>query len=159
MRCRFVNLREKVLAIYEGGFVGQGPYKPKVINFINPKGKKAWDKKNIIEKRWLLILRGYYANRRRISSVKDHQENSIMKNWQKNGGKAGNPGELLQLYWTSTFNWTNLLAPKNILHNTAEFWDANAVRVLKRLIFRYQPNIVITDFADEAKANAIIGWS
>jgi hypothetical protein len=155
----FRRLRGKVLAVYEKGFVGKGPFKNKVISVINPKGKKAWVKMEPKTKRQKLILRGEYANRRRLSSVKPHQENSIMKNWQKNGGKAGYPGEFLQLYWTSTFNWTNLTASRNILENTAEFWTADAVSVLKRLIFRYQPNIVITDFADEAKANAIIGWS
>lgn len=156
----FRRLRGKVLAVYEKEFVGRGPFKNKVITVINPKKKKAWVKMKPNEKRQKLILRGYYANRRSYKSVLDHQTNSVLKNWQKNGGKAGYPGELLQLYWTSTWHIKCKFGnQQHIARNTMFLWRRDAIDKLKRLIFRYQPNVVITDFAEEAKADIIINWN
>jgi hypothetical protein len=155
-------LRGKVLAIYEEGFVGEGPYKDLVINFINPKKKKkneemAWKKLSENEKKFKLIIRGYYANKRSYKSLATHQTEKILKQWKKNGGKKGYPGELLQLYWTSTWHpGCKLGDQQNIAGNTAPLWTKSAIENLKKLIVEYKPNVVITDFADKWKAEIII---
>jgi hypothetical protein len=79
-----------------------------------------------------------------------------MRNWYINGWQTNYPGELMQLYWTSTNNETELWTHPNVEVNTDRIWDRAGRRDLKYLIGNFRPNIVITDFAERRKAKYIL---
>lgn len=149
------ELRGKVIAIYEEGFVGRGPYQYKVINFMNPKKDETWDRIDRMEKLNKLILRGYYSNKRQYKDMKKKQIR-LLQEWNRQGGKASFRGELMQLYWTSTWHPGSPLHKMNIKNNTAPLWKDSSRNELTNLIRRYKPNVVITDFADASKAYTIL---
>lgn len=153
------NLRGKVLVVYEENFRSKVQAK-KITYYKNCKmGKKS--KNSTIESRFSemwkiephngrLILRGQYANKLKENDIYADQEKK-MKYWYTEHRKECD--ELMQLYWTSTGKFGHL----NISYNTALIWLDSAKAKLHKLIKEYKPNIVLIDFIDDEKIEAILG--
>jgi hypothetical protein len=156
------RLRGKVLAVYESKFEDALRVLPlnrrKAIVCRNDKGKSGYNRITSLEKARKLILRGEYSNRRKRIDVYKKQLANAKNWWIKCQGKAACRGELMQIYWTSTFNpkrWDSSWY-SNIKNNTKDLWTRRGKADLKHLIGNYRPNIVITDFADPDKAMFIL---
>jgi hypothetical protein len=152
------NLRGKVLVVYEENFKSKVQTK-EITYYKNCKVGKS--KKSTMQSRFLemwkiethngrLILRGQYANKLKLNDIYADQEKK-MKYWYTKHRKECD--ELMQLYWTSTGKFGHL----NIAYNTALIWLDSAKARLHKLIKEYKPNIVMIDFIDDEKIEAILG--
>jgi hypothetical protein len=145
---RFQNLRGKVIAIFEKGFVGTGPRTNMVINFENKKGSKAFAPTT--EKTGKLILRGEYSNKRQLGDIVKKQKKN-MEGWNQVSSSPAFAGELMQLYWTSTWHIGSPLWAGSVRKNTEGIWTKRGRLELGKLILNYKPNIVLVDFANADK--------
>jgi len=156
------RLRGKVLAVYESKFQDALRTLPlnrrKAIVCRNEKGKSGWNRITSLQKARVLILRGEYSNKRQHKDVSKKQFANAKNWWIKCQGKPECRGELMQIYWTSTFNplGGSPLWKSNIRTNTTPLWERRGRADLEDLIGNYRPNIVITDFASENKARFIL---
>ncbi len=84
---------------------------------------------------------------------------NYLKSWKKVFSKPKFQGELMQLYWTSTwvFGKDPLGRAQNIRRNNEPLWLPTARAKLKFLINNYKPNIVLVDFANVDKNYTIFG--
>ncbi len=142
-------VRGKVIAIYDKNFHASGPRADTVITYENPKDDHAWD--IIGDKHGMLILRGKYANRRSLSDIVKKQT-ALLAKWDKVHVNPAFGGEMMQLYWTSTYNpLKSKPFTTNIEKNTRPLWDDDGKKKLSFLIKHYHPCVVLVDFADQAK--------
>lgn len=149
------EMRGKVIAIFEKGFVGTGASKCHVINFENAKSKTRWE--TATNKGGKLILRGVYSNKRQLKNIIKKQA-TLLAEWNKIYRQPIYHGELMQLYWTSTWHpGSPLGSAQNIELNTTPLWVPEARQKLCELIKLYKPNVTIMDFASEAKCRLILG--
>ena len=152
----FGGLRGKVITIYQKGFVRTRQGANTVINYENKKGNEVFDACE--NKTGKLILRGYYSNKRKFNDMLKKQV-QLLAGWRKIYNQNIYRGELMQLYWTSTWVFGKSLPGKtqDIRRNTDPLWLPTARAKLKFLIKNYKPNIVLVDFANVDKNYTIFG--
>ncbi len=151
----FGGLRGKVITIYEKGFVWTRQRANTVINYENKKGNEVFDACE--NKTGKLILRGYFSNKRSLNNMLKKQV-QLLAGWRKIYNQNIYRGELMQLYWTSTWHpGTRIGGKQNIRRNTDPLWLPTARAKLKFLIKNYKPNIVLVDFANVDKNYTIFG--
>lgn len=163
------DLRGKVIPIYGSEFVSEDEnrrrearpddYGHDIISFRNPKGDRAWSPLSARTRRDKLILRGFYSNRRRWDSILQIQRQNL-RAWHNKPRTQQFTGELMQLYWTSTYNpnpkVSGLNVRPNIEANTAAIWRERPRQALVNLLTSYLPQLVHIDFVDLDKTNLII---
>lgn len=152
------ELRGKCIVTYEKGFEGKdtvGTYAP--VSFLNPKGADAISVLAPDKRYARLILRGEYSNKRTITNIHARQRDRLIE-WERVKRDGNRRGEMMQLYWTATWHVGCQLGEQtNIRRNTDAIWTDENLGRLRTLIRTYEPAVIITDFADATKANAILG--